>query len=108
MNQLYLSLNEAGLIFKGQAALAQEEVDYILLETYENGTTNSVDVNTFETLFGDAKGNPTYEALSGTHTFKLGDENYTMTAEEMGYQKYFDQWKEKGLFKSLSTNRRKI
>lgn len=50
----------------------------------------------------------TYEALSGTHTFKLGDKNYTMTAEEMGYQKYFDQWKEKGLFRSLSTNRRKI
>ena len=100
MKQLYLSLKKAGLIFKGQTALAQEDVDYILLETYENGTTHSVDVNTFETLFGDVKGNPTYEALSGTHTFKLGDMKYTMTAEEMGYQKYFDQWKEQGLFKS--------
>ncbi|NYV68871.1 hypothetical protein HYI36_26780 [Bacillus sp. Gen3] len=104
MNQIYWVLNEAGLIFKGHTALAKEEVDFIFLETYKNGTTHSVDVNTFETLFGDVKGNPTYEALSGTHTFKLGDTNYIMTADEMGYQKYFDQWKEKGLFKSLSTS----
>lgn len=96
MNQLYLSLNEAGLMFKGHTD--QGEVDFILLETYENGTTQSVDVNTFETLFRDVEGNPTYEALSGSHTFKLGDTQYTMTAEEMGYQKYFDQWKEQGLF----------
>jgi lipopolysaccharide assembly outer membrane protein LptD (OstA) len=99
-DQLYLSLNEVGLMFKGHTVLAQEEVDYILLETFENGTTHSVDVNTFETLFGDVKGKPTYEALSGTHTFKLEDTKYTMTAEEMGYQKYFDQWKEQGLLKS--------
>ena len=33
-----------------------------------------------------------------SHTFKLGDKQYTMTAEEMGYQKYFEQWKEQGLF----------
>jgi hypothetical protein len=56
-----------------------------------------VDVNTFETIFGDAKANPTYEALSGSHTFKLGETQYTMTAEERGYQKYLDQWKEQGL-----------
>ncbi|WP_160726194.1 hypothetical protein [Bacillus sp. USDA818B3_A] len=99
MIQLYLSLNEAGLMFKGHSALAQEEIDYILLETYDNGTTHSVDVNTFETLFGDVVGNPAYQELSGSHTFKLGDTQYTMTAEEMGYQKYFDQWKEQGLFK---------
>ena len=96
MKQLYLSLKEAGLMFKGHTE--QGEVDFILLETYENGTTTSVDVNTFETLFGDVEGNPTYEALSGSHTFKLEDTQYTMTAEEMGYQKYFDQWKEQGLF----------
>ena len=96
MNQLYLSLNEAGLIFKGHTE--QGEVDFILLETYENGTTTSVDVNTFERLFGDVEGNPTYEALSGCHTFKWGDAQHTMNAEEMGYQKYFDQWKEQGLF----------
>ena len=73
--------------------------NFILVETNENGTTISVDVNTFETLFGDVKGNPTYEALSGSHTFLMGDTKYTMTAEEMGYQKYFDQWKKYGLFK---------
>ncbi|WP_132011025.1 hypothetical protein [Mesobacillus foraminis] len=97
MGPLYLSLNEAGLMVKGHTGL--EEADFILLETYENGRTHSVDVKTFETLFGGAERNPTYESLSGTHTFKLGDTKYTMTADEMGYQKYFDQWKEQGLFK---------
>jgi hypothetical protein len=86
MKQLYLSLKEAGLMFKEHTE--QGEVDFILVETYENGNKTSVDV----------KGNPTYEALSGSHTFKLGDKQYTMTAEEMGYQKYFEQWKEQGLF----------
>ncbi len=71
MHQLYLLLNEAGLMFKGQSD--QGEVDFILLETYEDGTTHSVDVHTFETLFKDVMGNPTYEALSGSHTFKWGD-----------------------------------
>ncbi|MGE6261013.1 hypothetical protein ACQKCU_24565 [Heyndrickxia sporothermodurans] len=98
MKQLYLSLNKAGLMFKGHTD--QGEVDFILLETNEDGTTQSVDVNTFETLFGDVKGNPTYETLSESHTFNLGDTQYTMTAEEMGYQKYFDQWKKQELFKS--------
>lgn len=97
MKQLYLSLKEAGLMFKEHTE--QGEVDFILVETYENGNTTSVDVNTFETLFGDVKENPTYEALSGSHTFQLEDTQYTMTAEEMGYQKYFNQWKEQGLFK---------
>ena len=98
MEQLYESLKKAGLMFKEKTE--QGEMDFILLETDENGATTSVDIHTFETLFGDVKGNPTYEALSGTHTFKLGDMKYTMTAEEMGYQRYFDQWKEQGLFKS--------
>lgn len=96
MKQLYLSLKEAGLMFKGHTE--QGEVDFILLETYENGTTTSVGVNSLETLFGDVEGTPTYEALSGSHTFKLEDAQYNMTALEMGYQKYFDQWKEQGLF----------
>ncbi|MGG4491061.1 hypothetical protein [Metabacillus idriensis] len=56
-----------------------------------------MDVNTFETLFGDVEGNQSYETLSGSHTFILGDMEYTMTAEKMGYQKYFDKWKEQGL-----------
>ena len=97
MKQLYLALKGAGLMFKGHTE--QGEVDFILCETYENGTTASVDLNTFETLFGDVEANPTYEALSGSHTFKLEATQYTMTAEEMGYQKYFDQWKEQGLLK---------
>jgi hypothetical protein len=76
MNQLYSSLNEAGLMFKEDTD--QGEADFILLETYEDGTTHSVDVDAFETLFGDVKENPTYEALSGSHTFKLGDTQYTI------------------------------
>jgi hypothetical protein len=96
MKQLYLTLKKAGLMFKGHTE--QGEVDFILLETFGNGTTTSVDVNKFETLFGDVEGNPTYEALSGSHTFKLEDTQYTMTALEMGYQKYFEQWKVQGLF----------
>lgn len=73
MNQLYMSLNKAGLMFNEHTE--QGEVDFIYLDTDENGTTNSVDVNTFETLFGDVAGNPSYEALSGPHTFKLDDSN---------------------------------
>ena len=38
MKQLYLSLKKAGLMFKGHTE--QEEVDFILLETYENGHNN--------------------------------------------------------------------
>ncbi|MFJ7466913.1 hypothetical protein ACIQWI_00035 [Peribacillus frigoritolerans] len=56
MNQLYLTLNKAGLMFKGHTK--QGEIDFIHLETDKNGT------------------------------------QYTMTAEEMGYQK----WKVQGLF----------
>ncbi|PFG13492.1 hypothetical protein [Bacillus sp. es.036] len=97
MDQLYMSLKKAGLIFKDNSEYGK--VDFILLETSEDGTTNSVDVITFETLFGDVKTNPTYEALSGLHTFKIKDKEYTMTATatEMGYQKYFDQWLAQGL-----------
>ena len=64
MNQLYLSLNKAGLMFKGETD--QGVVDFILFEAHENGNTTSVDVNTFETLFEGVKGNPTYEVLSGS------------------------------------------
>ena len=93
MKRLYISLKEAGLMLKSQG-----ETDFIILEFNENGTTSSVDINTFETLFKDVEGNPTYEALSSSHTFNLEATQYTMTAEEMGYQKYFDQWKEQGIF----------
>ncbi|MEB2293324.1 hypothetical protein [Priestia megaterium] len=96
MHQLYLSLNKAGLMFKGHTE--HGEVDFIYLETDENGTTCSVDVPAFEHLFGGVAKNPSYEALSGAHTFTLEGEEHTMTAEEMGYQKYFDKWNEQGLF----------
>lgn len=96
MKRLYLSLKEAGFMFKSYTE--QGETDFIFLESNENGTISSVDVITFETLFKDVEGNPTYEALSGSHTFNFESTQYTMTAEEMGYQKYFDQWKEQGIF----------
>lgn len=95
MNELYRSLRQEGLIFKGDSE--EGEVDFIYLETDENGTTCSVDVPTFEHLFGDVAENPSYEALSGAHTFTLEGEEHTMTAEEMGYQKYFDRWKAQGI-----------
>lgn len=99
MNQLYLSLKKAGLMFKLQTDQGENEVNSILLGTCENGTTQSVDVDTFEIIFGDVKDNPTYEALSGSHSFKLRNKQYHLTAAEVGYQKYFDQWKKQGLFK---------
>ena len=95
MNKLYSSLKKAGLIFTRD--IDQKEEVFILLETRKNGSTE-VDITTFEAIFEDVIENPTYEALSGSHTFKLDGVQYTMTTEEMGYQKYFDQWKEQGLF----------
>ncbi|MGF9979560.1 hypothetical protein [Viridibacillus arvi] len=68
MNQLYISLNEAGLMFKVQTN--HGEVGFILLETNDSGTTQSVDVYTFETLLEDVKGSSSYEALSGSHTLQ--------------------------------------
>lgn len=55
-----------------------------------------MDVTTFETLFRDVEENPTYEALSGSHTFKLGDTQYTMTAGEMGYKSISTNGKSEG------------
>lgn len=95
MKQLYSSLQKAGLIFTSK--IFDEEETFILIETRKDGSSQ-IDIPTFESLFGDVKENPTYEALSGSHTFKLDGKQYTMTAEEMGYQKYFDQWKEQGIF----------
>ena len=95
MKQLYSSLQKAGLIFIGK--IHDEEEIFILCEIRKDGSSQ-VDIPTFESLFGDVKENPTYEALSGSHTFKFDGKQYTMTAEEMGYQKYFDQWKEQGIF----------
>src|SRR5699024_9856430 len=95
MKQLYSSLQKAGLIFTSN--IFDEEETCILIETRKDGSSQ-VDIPTFESLIGDVKGNATYEALAGSHTFKLDGTQYTMTAEEMGYLKYFDQWKEQGIF----------
>ncbi|MCM3006084.1 hypothetical protein [Priestia koreensis] len=94
MEPLYVALKEAGLMYKGR--IDQTEVDLILLEKFERGRA-TVDTRTFETLFSDVKENPTYNTLSGSHTFALKGTTYTMTAEEMGYQKYFDEWKALGI-----------
>ncbi len=61
----------------------QGEVDFIQLETDENRTTNLVDVNIFEALFGDVERNPSYEALSGSHTFKFEDTFSTSKVEKI-------------------------
>ncbi len=50
MNRLYLLLNKAGLMFKGHKE--QGEDNFILLETYGNGTIHSVDINTSKRFSG--------------------------------------------------------
>ena len=69
----------------------------IILEKYENGRYQSIDQETFNIFFGDVSLNPTYEALSGGHAFLWAEEQLTKTAAELGYQKYFDEWKAKGI-----------
>ena len=90
MEQLYAKLASADLI---------DETGNIVLERYEDGNTQTVDKATFETFFGDVSANPTYTALSGSHTFMWGDPpaSVTATATQLGYQKYFDQWKATGI-----------
>ena len=53
MNQLYSSLDKAGLMFK--RCTDQNAETFILLETTKNGTTE-VDINRFEVTFEDVKG----------------------------------------------------
>ena len=90
MEQLYSKLANANLI---------DEAGNIILERYEDGSVQSVDKPTFEVLFGDVADNPTYDRLSGSHTFMWGDPpaQQTYTATQMGYQKYFDEWKAAGI-----------
>lgn len=97
MESLYVALKRERLILNHPKKYG-EEGKVILLEIDKKGVTSTVDIKTFKELFGDVLDNPTYEALSGTHTFLIDEKEYTMTAREMGYQKYFDQWKEKGIF----------
>lgn len=67
---------------------------------------SSVDVPVFEIIFGPAVSaelekpqaeRDFYAALSGAHTFEWEGQQLTMTAAEMGYQAYFDQWHIEGL-----------
>ncbi|KIL35865.1 hypothetical protein SD71_10770 [Cohnella kolymensis] len=90
MEQLFQKLAEAGLI---------DDSGNIVLERYPDGTYQAVDKQIFNTFFGDVAENPTYEALMGTHTFMWGDppQQLTYTAAQLGYQKYFYQWKEFGI-----------
>lgn len=62
-----------------------------------------VTVSTFCTFFRDCLEDETvidkYVGLSGDHTFMWGDpsQEYTRTAEKLGYKVFFDQWHEEGL-----------
>jgi len=85
MNELITKLKENKLI---------DSMGNIILEKTEQ-QTQVVDIVTFNIFFGDKP--PTYENLIGTHTFVWNGETLTRTAEELGYKKYFDQWKELGI-----------
>jgi len=85
MNELITKLKENKLI---------DSMGNIILEKTEQ-QTQVVDIVTFNIFFGDKP--PTYENLIGTHTFVWNGETLTRSAEELGYKKYFDQWKELGI-----------
>lgn len=61
----------------------------------------TVSVPVFCTFFRGALEDGTksdkYAALSGGHTFVWNGEEQTKTADELGYQVFFDQWHEEGL-----------
>lgn len=57
----------------------------------------TVSKGVFETFFGNVLDNPTYKNLSGSHTYIWLGEEETKTAEELGYQIYFDEWKREGI-----------
>lgn len=81
MEALLNKLRQNGLI---------DDMGNIILE--ENMT---VDVETFNTFFGDKTFS--YTNLIGSHTFTWNGEQMTKTAEELGYKKYFDEWKANGI-----------
>lgn len=87
METLYTALNFFNLIDGNNVVLERSEV-----------YSNEVDKPTFETFFGDVSSNPTYDALSGSHTFTWNGTEYTKTAPELGYQVHFDNWKSLGVF----------
>ena len=82
MSELLLKLKENDKI---------NEDGNIILEKIEQQTM-IIDAVTFNTFFGDKPF--TYKDMIGSHTFVWNDETLIKTAEELGYKKYFDQWKE--------------
>lgn len=93
MEQLYQRLSDLGLI--------DASMNSIILEKNDDGSVlTAVNKETFAVLFADAANSPTYEKLSGFHTFIWGPalEEMSYTAEQLGYRKYFDQWKIQGIF----------
>lgn len=90
MEELFLRLDQSGSI---------DESGNIILAIYSDGFVQAVSKERFQIFFGDVADNPTYERLSGSHTFMWGDpiKEYTRTAEQLGYQEYFDEWKELGI-----------
>jgi hypothetical protein len=55
--------------------------------------------NFFRVAIEDDLQTDKYLALSGSHTFNWGDPpmEYTETAEELGYQHFFDKWHDEGI-----------
>ena len=78
MNDLFEKLGKNNLL----------DGDNIILERYEGGNTQTVNKDIFLVFFGDVSESPTYEALSGNHTFLWGDppQSLTYNATQLGYQ----------------------
>jgi hypothetical protein len=51
----------------------------------------------FRTAIEDESKTDKYVSLSGTHTFIWNDQEVIRTAEELGYQTFFDQWHDEGI-----------
>lgn len=85
MNELIIKLKENNLV---------DSQGNIILEKTEQ-QTQSVDTVTFNIFFGDKP--ITYANLIGNHTFVWAEKTLTRNATELGYKKYFDQWKELGI-----------
>jgi hypothetical protein len=68
------------------------EADEIILSAVQR-----VPIATFLAFFGASE--PTHAALSGSHTFQWGDppQELTHTAAELGYQQFFDGWRDAGI-----------
>jgi hypothetical protein len=98
-----------GKLREDEKMLAEQWVnDTLESKINENGNiqlseSQEVEILTFCVFFRDGIENDTqpdkYVALSGSHTFLWGVPSleYTRSAEELGYQSFFDQWHEEGV-----------